>query len=48
MASHLPKGFACVRKPTLMKHCCNGFEGKVKSEPQSVNQRMIETLNALK
>ncbi|KRY91121.1 hypothetical protein T11_15150 [Trichinella zimbabwensis] len=28
MASHLPKDFACVKKPTLMKHCCNGFEDK--------------------
>ncbi|KRX18423.1 hypothetical protein T07_7491 [Trichinella nelsoni] len=33
MVLQLQKGFACVRKPTLMKHCCNGFEGKVKLEP---------------
>ncbi|KRX13250.1 hypothetical protein T07_11196 [Trichinella nelsoni] len=38
MASHLQKDFDCVRKPTLINHCWNGFKSKVKLEPQSVSQ----------
>ncbi|KRY46002.1 hypothetical protein T03_5256 [Trichinella britovi] len=38
MASHLQTNFDCVRKPTLMNHCWNGFKSKVKLEPQSVGQ----------
>ncbi|KRX35599.1 hypothetical protein T05_869 [Trichinella murrelli] len=29
------KRFQLCKKTDLMKHCCNGFKGKVKQEPQS-------------
>ncbi|KRZ56345.1 hypothetical protein T02_8161 [Trichinella nativa] len=29
------KRFQLCEKTDLMKHCCNGFKGKVKQEPQS-------------